>query len=242
MTVHSLRDVGELLAWAARPTENPGRDGEYDRLVRRYLDEEDFAATCDAVLVGAGLRLIVDPRDGAIIVTDVTSPLRYTATDIMKKAKLQQRAIIGAVVLAVARVAYPEPGLLDDPDRLPVFTTQNVVDALDRAAQALADDADDDADLDAGSVEVWRRWIEVAKVRPKAERRSSNDQAGIVSKVCKFLVKTGHLRELGPADGGTWVVRPRFRHSVADLTADLDLYRLVNGIAADAASGEVTDG
>ena len=242
MSVHSLRDVGELLSWAARPTKTPGREGDYDRVVRRYLDEPDFADTCDAVLVGAGLRLIVDERDGAVIVADVSSPLRYTPADIMKNTKQTQRAVIGAVLLAVARVAYPEPGLLDDSDRLPVFTTQNVVNALDRAAQSYADDADGDADLEPGSVEVWRRWLEIAEARPNAERRSANDRAGIVAKVCRFLVDTGHLQDLGSTDGGTWKVRPRFRHSVAELAADTDLYRLVNNLIDDARAEEPSDG
>lgn len=39
-------------------------------------------------------------------------------------AGLPGPAVIGAVILAVARTAYPEPSMVDDPDRMAVFTTQ----------------------------------------------------------------------------------------------------------------------
>ena len=57
------------------------------------------------------------------------------------------------VILAVARTAYPDPVLVDDPDHVALFTTQNVVDVLDRAAQRHADGADGDGDLDEDTVE-----------------------------------------------------------------------------------------
>jgi hypothetical protein len=235
MTVRALRDIGELLAWASRPTQTPGRDDDYDRVVRRYLDEPEFADAADAVLIGAGLRLTVDERDGAIVIADATSPLRYTTADIIKRSTIQQRAVVGVILLAVARVAYPDSGLLDDPDRRPVFTTQNVVDALDRAAQVHADDAATDADLDGATIELWRRWLEIAEARPNAERLSAKDRAGVVAKVCRFLVETGHLQEVATTDRGTWKARSRFRHAVMAIGEDTDLFRMVNGLVA---SGE----
>jgi hypothetical protein len=124
-------DIGRFIGWAARPRETPGRHDDYHRIVMRYRNEPDFAAAVDAVFTGAGLFLIVDERDGVIVTANPDSPLRVTITDVMKRAQPYHRAVIGAVVLAVARTAYPDAAMLDDPDRVAVFTTQSVVDTLD---------------------------------------------------------------------------------------------------------------
>jgi len=137
-------DIGRVLAWASRPRETPARHDDYHRMVARYRSEPDFAAAVDAVFAGAGLSLTVDERDGFIVVASQDSPLRVTVGDVMRRAQPHHRAVVGAVVLAVARTAYPEASMLDDPDRVAVFTTQSVVDTLDRTAQVHADSANQD--------------------------------------------------------------------------------------------------
>jgi hypothetical protein len=223
-------DIGRILAWASRPRETPGRHDDYHRVVSRYRNEPDFAAAVDAVFSGAGLYLTVDERDGVIVTANADSPLRMTVTDIMKRAQPYHRAVIGAVVLAVARTAYPEGSMLDDPDRVAVFTTQSVVDTLDRAAQIHADSTSEDGGLDEDQVESWRRWLALAPARPNARRRSTNDRPGVVNRVCRFLADAGYLTARGDTDGGTWLARPRFRHAVTVLCEDSDLYALVNGL------------
>lgn len=226
-------DVGRLLAWASRPREVPGRHDDYQRVVARYLDDADFAALAESVAAGAGLDLVVTERDGVIASATSDSLLRYSTTNIIKRITDVHRSVIGAVILAVARTAYPDPVLVDDPDHVAVFTTQNVVDVLDRAAQRHADDADGDGDLAEETVEAWRRWLALSEERPKAERRSKKDRIGVTQKVCAFLVDAGYLNKRGEADEGTWSSRPRFRHAVAALTEDSDLYQLVGGLTPD---------
>lgn len=230
--VTSPDDIGRLLAWASRPREVPARHDDYQRIVARYLDDADFAMLANSVAAGAGIDLILTERDGVIATATSDSPLRFTTSDIIKRITDIHRSVIGAVVLAVARTAYPDPVLVDDPDHVAVFTTQNVVDVLDRAAQRHADDAEGDGDLDDDTVEAWRRWLELAEARPNAERRSKKDRGGVTNKVCGFLVEAGYLTKRGDTDGGTWVSRPRFRHAVAALTEDSDLYLLVSGLHA----------
>lgn len=229
-------DIGRMLAWAARPREAPGRHDDYHRLVARYRREPDFAAAVDAFCSGAGLHLIVDERDGAIVSATADSPLRVTLTDVMKRAQPHQRAVVGAVLLAIASVAYPEAAMVDDPDRVAVFTTRSVVDLLDRLAQAHSEDVEHDGGLEEDMLESWRGWLALAPARPNAQRRSSNDRPGIVNKICRLLVEAGYLTARGDVDGGTWLARPRFRHAVAALCADSELYALVNGLS-DAGSG-----
>lgn len=235
-------DIGKFFAWAARPRETPARSEELHRIVSRYLDEPDFAAAVDRVFSGAGLDLQVDGRDGIIVTARHHSLLRLTAGDIVKRAQPSHRTVIGAVLLAVARTAYPEAGMVDDPDRVAVFTTQSVVDTLDRAAQRLADESGDDSDVDEDLVEGWRRWLDLPPARPNAQRRSAGDRAGAVNRICKLLTEAGYLNARGDTDGGTWSARPRFRHAVATLTEDSDLYSLVNDLAAPIEHGPADPG
>lgn len=230
-TAGDALDLGRLLAWASRPRETPARHDDYHRVVMRYRQDPDFAMAADAMFTGAGLQVIVEERDGVIVTAEADSPLRLTLSDIMKRSQPHHRAVIGAVVLAIARIAYPEPSMVDDPDRIAVFTTQSVVDTLDRVAQAHAETSEEDSDLDDDRVEMWRRWLALAPVRPNARRRSVNDRPGVVTRVCKLLAEAGYLTARGDTDGGTWMARPRFRHAVAVLCADSDLYTLVNGLA-----------
>jgi len=135
------------------------------------------------------------------------------------------------VILAVARAAYPDGSMLDDPDRIAAFTTQSVVNTLDRAAQIHADATREDGDLDEDRVESWRHWLALNEARPNALRRSMGDRPGAVNRVCRFLADAGYLTARGDIDGGTWLARPRFRHAVAALCEDSGLYALVNGLA-----------
>lgn len=226
-------DIGRLLGWAARPRETPARHDEYHRIVARYRNEPDFAAAVDAVCSGAGLFVRVDERDGAIVSAAADSPLRVTLTDVMKRAQPNHRAVVGAIILAVACAAYPEPAMVDDPDRVAVFTTRSVVDILDRAAQAHADEAIDDGGVDEHMLESWRGWLALAPARPNAQRRSGNDRPGAVNKICRLLAEAGYLNARGDVDDGTWLARPRFRHAAAALCEDSELYAIVNGLVGN---------
>ena len=231
MTTRSdAADIGRLLGWAARPKEIPARHDDYHRVITRYRNDPDFAQSTDAVFAGAGLYLTVDERDGAIVAAAPDSPLRVTMGVVMKRVSTPQRAVVGAVILAVSSIAYPQPAMLDDPDRVPVFTTRSVVELLDRAAAAHADNSDADGSADDDLVEAWRAWSQLALGRHDAQRHSTKDRIGLVIRVCKLLVDAGYLTSRGELDGGTWTARPRFRHAVADLAEDSELYIIVNGL------------
>lgn len=226
-------DIGRFLGWAAKPLATPGRHEDLARIVTRYRDDSDFADSVDRVVAGAGLDLHVDDRDGIVVTARQHSMLRLTVTDVVKRAQNQHRAVMGAVILAIARAAYPESNMVDDPHRIAVFTTQSVVDALDRAAETHANASTEDSDIDEELVEAWRRWSDLTAARPNAQRRSTGDRAGAVNRVCRMLVDAGYLTARGDTDGGTWTARPRFRYAVADLAEDSDLYALVSGLATE---------
>jgi hypothetical protein len=224
-------DIGRMLGWAARPRETPARHDDYHRLTVRYRNDPDFAAAVDAVFIGAGLYLTVDDREGAIVTAAPDSPLRVTLTDVMKRANPTQRAVVGAVILAIAHSAYPEPVMVDDPDRVAAFTTRTVVEVLDRAAEAHSDSAEHDGGLDEELLESWRGWLALAPARPNAQRRTAADRPGVVIKICRLLVDAGYLTQRSDLDDGTWLARPRFRHAVATLCEDSELYVMVNDLA-----------
>jgi hypothetical protein len=231
-------DIGRLLGWAARPRETPARHDDYHRLVVRYRDDPDFAQAVDAAFAGSGLYVTVNDREGAIVTAAPDSPLRVTLTDVMKRAQPGQRAVVGAVILAVAHTAYPESAMLEDPDRVAVFTTRSVVDVLDRAAEGHADDADADGGLDNELLESWRNWLALAPARPNAQRRSATDRPGVVNKICRLLADAGYLTQRSDVDGGTWLARTRFRYAVADLCEDSELYAMVNGLTQPETDGQ----
>ncbi|MCW2659265.1 MAG: hypothetical protein JWP83_417 [Mycobacterium sp.] len=224
-------DIGRMLGWAARPRETPARHDDYHRLIMRYRNDADFASAVDTVFIGAGLYLTVDDREGAIVTAAPDSPLRVTLTDVMKRAGPTQRAVVGAVILAIAHTAYPEPVMVDDPDRVAVFTTRAVVEVLDRAAETHSDTAEHDGALDEELLESWRGWMALAPARPNAQRRSAADRPGMVNKIARLLAEAGYLTPRSDVDGGTWLARPRFRHAVATLCGDSELYVLVNDLA-----------
>lgn len=233
-------DIGRFFGWAARPRETPARNDELHRLVNRYHDEPDFAAAVDHVFLGAGLDVWVDDRDGIVVTARNHSMVRLTVSDIAKRAPSSHRAVIGAVILAVARIAYPDSGMVDDPNRIVMFTTQSVVDTLDRAAQVYADGSTEDSDVDDDLVEAWRRWLDLRSARPNAQRRSTGDRPGSVNRVCNLLADAGYLTRRGETDGGVWMARPRFRYAVAALMEDSELYKLVNSLGDEANGMEGT--
>jgi hypothetical protein len=224
-------DIGRLLGWASRPRDIPARQEEYHRLIVRYRDDADFARAVDAAFAGAGLYLTVDERDGAIVTAAPDSPLRVTLSDVMKRSQPAQRAIVGAIILAIAHTAYPEPAMIDDPDRVAVFTTRSVVDVLDRVAQGHSEGVSSDGGVDEELLESWRGWLALAPARPNAQRRSTTDRPGVVKKICRVLVDAGYLTERSDVDGGTWLARTRFRYAVGALSEDSELYVIVNGLA-----------
>jgi hypothetical protein len=106
VTNADLVDAGRLLGWAARPKDRPARHHDYQRLVQRYREEEQFACVCEQVALGAGLRLVVDDEVGVIAIASSDSPLRITRTEFVRRTTpTARRALPGLVLLADQRRA-----------------------------------------------------------------------------------------------------------------------------------------
>lgn len=220
-----LAEAGRLIGWAAQPARSPARNAEYRELVGRYLDDETFAGTCDAVAGGLGLTLSVDRESGVIAVAEPGSALAMSMAEFAKRTSQQhRRALLGLVLLGVARVAFPDESQLDDPHRVVRVSVAAVVEYLNRLVERLAQNSPDRTAGGRDLFELWRSWDDLKTTRHNARRESANERIGLVRKVCRYLDDEGHLQELSDDDGGTYRVLPRFRHAVRSLVEDSDLY------------------
>lgn len=225
VTGEDLADIGRLLAYAARPKELPARTEAYRELVARYLQDEQFALAADRVAAGTGIALHVDPVAGAVAVADADSPLRMPLAEFRKNTYPHERALLGIVVLSVARVAYPTNDRLDDDQRVAVVAVSSVVDYLNRLIDRLSEaSAADPEDSDDSLIEVWRQWVRMRQDRFDAKRVSVKDRLGIVKRTCEYLEEQGLLQRRSDEDGGTFRATHRFRLAVTALVEDSDLY------------------
>jgi hypothetical protein len=225
VTGEDLADIGRLLAYAARPKDLPARTEAYRELVDRYLEDEQFALAADRVAAGTGIALHVDPVAGAVAVADADSPLRMPLAEFRKNTYPHERALLGIVVLSVARVAYPTNDRLDDDQRVAVVSVSGVVDYLNRLIDRLSEAAAaDPEDSDDSLIELWRQWVRMRQDRFDAKRVSIKDRLGIVKRTCEYLEEQGLLQRRSDEDGGTFRATHRFRLAVTALVEDSDLY------------------
>lgn len=232
--------AGRLVAWAARPKERPGRHADYKELCDEYRDNLDgFAETADAVAAGLGLTLTVDEQVGVIAVADSDSPFRVTVADVIKRVgSNERRVLVGLVILAVAKTAFPHPSHLDDPLRVGRVSVASAVEYLNRLVERIEENAPDPEEGDSALTEVWRMWDALRQTRYDAQRFSTTERAGLVRRVCGFLEDEGHLAAVSKDDGGTWRATPRFRLAVKTMAEDTDVYAALIDLIARA---ETTD-
>lgn len=235
-TGEDLAEIGRLLGFAARPRELPARSDIYASLVDRYLRDEQFALAANRVAAGAGVTLHVDPTVGVVAVAYGESPFRIPLAEFRRKTYANERAMLGIVVLSVARVAYPTTDRLDDDVRVATVTVASVVDYLNRLIERLTEAADNDPEAgEAQLVEVWRHWAQMRQHRFDAVRMSIKDKVGIVKRTCEYLEEQGLLQRRSTDDGGTYLATNRFRVAVTALVEDSDLYSDLVELLSDAA-------
>lgn len=233
----SLADGARLLAASANPRAVPATDPTYRELLARYLDDVDFAAAVDSMAAGFGLHLTADPVAGLVAVAEPDSPVRVTVGDLLRRFAQDKRPLIGAVVLATAATAYPEPGQLDDPLARPTFTTDSVVSTMDRICDATLEDLPEDGPEEPDLVELARTWAATDENRHGQVRATESTKQGAVTRVLRNLLAARGLLDERDADAGLWVVRPRFRLAVIGLLEDSDLFAAVH----DTVTGSTED-
>lgn len=231
------RDIGELLAYALRPKTRPGAEGDYARLVARYLDETSFRAAFDALLDGMHLRVLHAGDLGLVLNTRRESLFAYRlSAEPATWSKDRARVLRGLAHLGIAAYAYPHPDDLHDPavryvDVLPCedFIRRSTVQLRERA-EAIAQrgpEAEDrvvDLALAAGVDTAWAEWdaMPAADVAGKGRgsgRISSKSAAYWVLRALRDLVDHGLARQVGKDIDGKFQLLDRYRHQVAAAAA-----------------------
>jgi hypothetical protein len=81
LTANDHDDLGTLLRYALQPTQRPGQNPEYKRVLARYRSEGEFKTATDAVLHGLGARALADGDFGLVLGVDSESPFAFRMSD-----------------------------------------------------------------------------------------------------------------------------------------------------------------
>lgn len=231
------RDLGILVHYALRPKNRPGADGDYARLVGRYLDETAFRTTLDALLDGMHLRVLHAGDLGLVLTARRESAFAYRlSTESASWTKDRARVLRGLAHLGIAAYAYPHPDDLHDPsvryvDILPCedFIRRSCGQLRERA-EAIANGAGEVSDgivdlaLAAGVDAAWAEWdampaADVALSGRGSGRISSKSAAYWVLRAMRDLVDHGLARQVGKDTDGRFQLLERYRHQVGSAAA-----------------------
>lgn len=236
MTNHNdVLDASRLVAFTAKPKERPARNAAYGELVKRYLDDEDFASVCETVAAGLGIEIhTVDAEVGLVASATSDSHLRAPLSRLAAKTGSSRKALAGVVLLGIAHAAFPVRTHLDDPARVGYVDPETVVATLNRLAERALEERPDDVDANQPElVETWREWLSLREARHDQQRFSASDRMGVVQKACKFLQEQGHLQTAPAGSGGQWRATPRFRIAVRGLVNDSEWFGKLVGLLND---------
>jgi len=240
------RDLGQLLGYALRPKTRPGAEGDYARLMGRYIDEVAFREAFDGVLDGLDMRVLHAGDLGLVVTTRRESVFAYrlsaeSATWNRDKAKVLR----GLAHLGIAAYAYPHADDLHDPsvryvDVIPCedFIRRCCTQLRTRADEVATGGADDgviDLALAAGLDTGWVEWeqLPAADVGTRGRgtgRITTKSAAYWVLRACKDLVDHGLARPVGKETDGRFQLLERYRHQVG-ASATLEGYRVLTTLA-----------
>lgn len=219
-------EAAALLRYAWLPRRVPGGDGEYARLVSRYIAEREFQVTCQAVAAGLGVFVVaVDQQAGVVAFAEDGSPFALTVGDYSRRAAGTESmwVVHGLAFVAAARLCFPQPVHLDAVDRQPRVSVAEVDEYVRRLCARLDEEHRDVAvDPPADQPSLERSWR--AYQRRRETGRTGDDRAHLSStrriaeKALEWLTEHGCLRAVPGVDGAFWATA-RFRVVVRELTS-----------------------
>lgn len=195
MTETDARDAAALVLCGLRQGMHPGRDAEYRRLVKHYLDSTSFQGIVHAVAAGMQLRLLeIHPDAGAVLMAASTdSPFAMGLSDYRGSLGMDSKQVPrAAFVLAQAAVAaalYPSADTLEYPDpQPPSATASDVSERLLELARRLERAQGEDPEAGEASLAPgWRHILSLPNELPLGERNSPNSLRGLVQLVLNHL-------------------------------------------------------
>ncbi|MGL5826477.1 MAG: hypothetical protein ACRCZD_06815 [Phycicoccus sp.] len=240
------RDLGQLLGYALKPKTRPGAEGDYARLMGRYLDEVVFREAFDALLDGLYMRVLHAGDLGLVITTRQESVFAYRlSAEPATWNKERAKVLRGLAHLGIAAYAYPHPDDLHDPSVRYVevvpcedFIRRCCVQLRARAdavAQGGVEDHVVDLALAAGLDTGWVEWeqlppYEVGTRGRGTGRITTKSAAYWVLRAAKDLVDHGLARPVGKESDGRYQLLERYRHQIG-FSAALEGYQVLTALA-----------
>jgi hypothetical protein len=224
----AVSDASRLVSYGLRPKLRPARDEHYLQLVRRFRQDDDFAALVRAVTCGLNLvALDCDERHGLVVgsVDDSVFSVRMTeyARRTGGEGKAAERVLHALAHLGAATLAYPRLADLSNPAYMGRITVNGVEAFVREATRRLRDaaaEAGEDADPPASAPNLelaWRAYHRRASAPGSGDgRRVASSTIGMVAKALAFLADHGLLTKRSDDDGGTYTTTSRYRIHVID--------------------------
>lgn len=163
-------DIGQLLSYALRPKMQPGLEGEYGRLLRRYQDDMSIRDAFNYVLDGMQLRVLHAGDLGVVLTAHRESVFAYRLAGEQGSGNKARNALRGLAHIGIAAYAHPHPDDLTD-TTVRYVDVMAVEELIRRACSQLKTRADEvaqggetadrvvDLALAAGLDTVWSAWI-----------------------------------------------------------------------------------
>ena len=179
-------DIGTLLAWALRPTQRPGRNPEYQRVLTRYRTEHEFKSAANGVLYGLGAEPLSSGDFGLILGITPESPLAFRVSDMPSVSKPEHRLLAGLIVTGLVAFAYPSAQELaeDQVRHIPVGEFDTWL--RDLCGQLQDHDAAGEAIPEEGLDAAWRIYLDMSPVYYAEQGRNSGR---LSSKCTQFWVQ-----------------------------------------------------
>lgn len=244
LTQTDYTDIGTLVGWAMRPTQRPGRNPEYQRVLARYRSENEVRAATDAFLHGLRVHVLSDGDYGLVLGVEPESPLAFRLSDMAGVTDDRQKLLAGLVLTGLTAYAYPSAEELED-DRVRRVSEQDFDLWLrDLCGSLRSHDAAGEPIPEQGLDDAWRVYLDMPSVvqadgggKPGKLRRTCTRYW--VRNVLGWLNGQGMARPDATSDGG-WTLTERFRVHAKEIALER-AYTFIAEIQRRAGSANGTD-
>jgi hypothetical protein len=102
-----LIEAGRLIQWALQPRVHPVTKAEYQQLLDRYRDQEQFREYVQAICTGLGIEISAVGPMGMVLTATDDSVFAMTSADYRRSGSADDRLIDGLILVAIIATMYP---------------------------------------------------------------------------------------------------------------------------------------
>lgn len=224
LTQSDYTDIGTLVGWAMRPTQRPGRNPDYQRVLARYRSENELRAATDAFLHGLSVHVLSDGDYGLVLGVEPESPLAFRISDMAGVTEDRHKLLAGLILTGLTAYAYPSAEELED-DRVRRVSEHDFDLWLrDLCERLRSHDAAGELIPEQGLDDAWRVYLDMPSVvqsdsgiKPGKLRRSCTRYW--VRNVLAWLNAQGMARP-GTTPDGDWTLTERFRVHAKEIAVE----------------------